>query len=100
MIELKTVADKVEHILERYPFTRDCDIDLIGVVYVKCYGISRDEPLKEVLNKIKNGYLPAFESIRRSRQKIQESGKYPASEKIAKLRAKNEKEIQKDLFNL
>ena len=68
MTELKTIQQKVEEILRQYPGTRNDDRELIQVYYGKYCGIDYYTPFGAV---IKNKKLPSFESIRRTRQKLQ-----------------------------
>ena len=68
MMELKTIQQKVEEILKQYPGTRDDDRELIQVYYGKYHNIDYYTPFGAV---IKNKKLPSFESIRRTRQKVQ-----------------------------
>lgn len=69
--ELKTTTEQVKFILERFPEARNSD----DVLYLKvCERISSlcvNMPFKDVLTNRKTYNLPAFESVRRSRQKIQ-----------------------------
>lgn len=69
MSRLTTIAQMVESILEQYPGTRDDDRELIQVLYGKYYGVDYYQPFGSVLRRKD---LPSFESIRRTRQKIQE----------------------------
>jgi len=89
-MDIKSIKDKVADILIRYEFTRNNDIDLIGFVYMEHYGIERDEPISQVFKKIKEGYLPCFESIRRCRQKLQEDEKYQGNVKTIRHQKENE----------
>lgn len=68
MSRLKTIAQMVENILRSYPATRDDDRELIRYLYARYYGISYSMPFGKVIT---NTDLPSFESIRRTRQKIQ-----------------------------
>ena len=68
MTELKTIQQKVEEILRQYPGTRNDDRELIQVYYGKYEGIDYYTPFGAVL---RNKNLPSFESIRRTRQKLQ-----------------------------
>lgn len=70
MGRLKKMQDKVEHILETYPNTRDNDRMLIGAIYAIYYDVDiNNETFASVLA---NEMLPNFETIRRCRQKAQE----------------------------
>lgn len=69
MSRLKTLAKQVEQILEDYPLARSDDRFLITTVYIRHYGVRPTAGFKDVM---KDYTLPPFESIRRSRQKVQE----------------------------
>ena len=73
-MELKKTKEVVENLLRTRPATRDSDELLICLVYDKL-GTSWKLPFGEVMNKVNNGELPAFESVSRCRRKMQE--KYP-----------------------
>ena len=64
---LKTLAKQVEQILEDYPVARGDDRFLITAIYSKYTCV--DAPFSKVMEDYT---LPPFESIRRSRQKVQE----------------------------
>ena len=67
-MELKTLESKVRWCLEHFPITRSNDRYLIGSVYCHFYDVDSYQPFREI---ILNDRLPSFESIRRTRQKIQ-----------------------------
>lgn len=69
MSRLKSMQDKVEWALSTYPQTRDNDNLLTCVIYTRFYGVDMMSPFKDVMLYQK---LPAFETIRRCRQKAQE----------------------------
>ena len=69
MSRLKKLSKQVEAILEEYPMTRGDDRLLITTVYIRHYGVRPTAGFKEVMSDYT---LPPFESIRRSRQKVQE----------------------------
>jgi hypothetical protein len=82
MGRLDTVHEQVKYLLTAFPVTRDSDKRLIGGVYQMFYGIDvYNETFAEVLF---NEEVPAFETIRRCRQKIQAS--------FPELRGKHDKE--------
>lgn len=96
MNNLKTVSGLVKQILEEDCLSRNSDNQLyLNVLkfYAERKGISLSSmsvPL--FLQEIEKKTFPCFETVRRSRQKVQET--YPelgASEKIRSLRSKNEK---------
>lgn len=65
---MKTVTEKVKWTLELKPHTRDDDRLLISAIYSDFYGIT----CETFMDVMKRKDLPGFESIRRSRQKVQE----------------------------
>ena len=88
--KLKTVKERVEYLLERYPESRNDDFYLY-ILYVRHF-----EP--ELSRYIE--YIPfeiikrstRFETIRRCRQKIQEEGRYlPTDPKVLRKRRRLEK---------
>lgn len=65
---LKTLEQKVRYCLTQFPATRNNDRTLIGAVYAYFYNV---DLLDSFLTVIRDDKLPSFESIRRTRQKIQ-----------------------------
>ena len=80
-MRLKTTEAKVRHCLINYPATRADDCKLIGTVYALFYDVDPGTPFVEILTKISNRRLPNFESIRRTRQKIQQTDESLRAEK-------------------
>ena len=81
----------VKQVLEEYELARNSDNDL----YVEiCYRVNPSVmrmPFEEVICNLGNYGLPPFESVRRSRQKIQEE--YPhlrPNDEVELFRAENE----------
>ena len=74
MKNLKNISLKVKHILENYKKTRDSDSNLIKWLFFIHYNVDPQESFDSVLSRVISGELPCFESIRRTRQKIQENG--------------------------
>ena len=73
--ELKTTTDIVKDILEHDPASRNSDDYLYYMVCRSIDGISVHLPFWKVMLNRKEYNFPAFESVRRVRQKMQE--KYP-----------------------
>jgi hypothetical protein len=72
MSKLKQITKVVEHYLTERPETRSDDDLLYGYV---CEDFNRDAitlPFCVVMSNRKNLGIPSFESVRRSRQKLQE----------------------------
>ena len=84
MSTLTTIKPKVEYLLRMYPRLRDDDFLLVGMVYHEYYGIGYDIGFLEVLKKHKELDLPSFETIRRTRQKVQEENPALESSKAKK----------------
>lgn len=71
-MSLNKMKDRVIYLLETYPRLRDDDFLLIGAVYYHYYGIDYGDSFLDVMKQHKEKHLPSFESIRRTRQKVQE----------------------------
>lgn len=90
MSRLKNLSRQVEEVLVAYPMTRCDDRLLITTVYIRYYGVRPTDGFKEVM---KDHTLPPFESIRRTRQKIQETREdLRADAEIEKIRMKLQEE--------
>jgi len=96
MTELKKTKDMVALVLQEMPCTRNDDFLLIAEVYRRFFGVTDRNTFFEVM-KLHRG-LPSFESIRRSRQKLQAENPlvYGASGDIRKLRIDMEEEYRKE----
>ena len=69
---MKTTTDIVKQILTEHPSTRNHDVPLFQKVFLQ-YGVKTDMVSYDyVCNKILSKEIPSHESIRRSRQKLQE----------------------------
>lgn len=86
-IQIKTIKPKVEEILKHSQEARNSDKELILRVWHAC-GLILDEKQREIYRKI-----PHAESIRRTRQKFQEEGKYLADKQIIEAREENRKNM-------
>jgi len=87
MTEPKKIQPRVERILKNYPETRGSD-KLLQIKYLNQYQNTNfsQEQIQALLK------APSLESIRRSRQKIQEAGKYlPSSDVILRRRKLEDK---------
>jgi hypothetical protein len=71
-----TTTQRIEAILEHSRQARNSDIEL-WLIYAQKSGMNLTQHQIEVLRG-----MPTFETIRRTRQKIQEQGKYPADELV------------------
>lgn len=70
----------IEHVLTNYPEARDSDRYLILKVW-EAYGLYLSEDQKDRFIA-----CPSTESIRRTRQRLQERGKYKASDRVSRHR--------------
>ncbi len=87
MVNFKSTESKVLHALESYPVTRKSDSKLILAVYALVDRNVVDLSFKEVMNlSSENKKFPSFETIRRTRQKIQASNPHLKDEPTAKVR--------------
>lgn len=71
---VKIITNRVRKILENHPQTRESDQFLSATIWFNemlALGIGRDEAIK-VCKLIKENKLTSFESISRSRRKVQE----------------------------
>lgn len=69
-MKLKTLEQKVEATLTKYPKTRDSDRELTLAVWVNEFGVNPWSPIGETL---RDSRLPSQESIGRIRRKLQET---------------------------
>ena len=71
---IRNTEDKVKAMLQKHPETRDNDQKLVSFVWAYFIGFDRCKEMTawELLTKLSRKELPNFESIRRSRQKLQE----------------------------
>ncbi len=89
--ELNQTMSMVKDILTHYPIARDSDTYLYLRVVKKLNPDCLNKPFVDVISNLSELGLPCFETVRRSRQKIQQD--HPAlrgSEKYEKFRADNE----------
>lgn len=95
MEELKKTADLVKNILERRPKARNSDdylYFLICYTKLKNQGVDiRSISLSEALLHRKEYGLPPFETVRRSRQKVQaDNPDLAATDKVQEFRTEKE----------
>lgn len=92
---MKKIKSMVEQILAEYPEARDDDFILIALMYGKI-GVSGE--FSKVMMDHKRLGLPSFESIRRTRQKLQEEMPliYGASGEARQIRAEEEKKYRRE----
>jgi len=95
MSNLKILKSQIEHCLEKYPESRDCDVKLSNAVYITYYSHYLKKIDGEWLIPVLSRYkLPSEASIRRCRRKIQQGGKYlPLKEETRQKRKVRSQEI-------
>ena len=72
MSRLSLISEQVLFELKKWPDLRDDDFLLISAVYCDFYGVGVMDSFIEIMENHRVLNLPSFESIRRTRQKIQE----------------------------
>ena len=92
MARINTIHNKVKRILENNPETRSDDWLLILKVWEEY--ISTDIPVETLLKNHVQLDVPSFESIRRSRQKIQADNPHLVNEVARTIRKKEEAEYK------
>lgn len=96
MHNLKTIEGKVRAILEKDEEARNDDMTLYLAVCNACLKGTGAMPFAEVMSQHRHLGLPSFESVGRTRRKLQE--KHPellGSLQVQRLRAKQEKAYRK-----
>jgi len=82
---LRTVKERVEYLLEKYPNARNSDLYLI-ILYLRKF-TELGKYIKYIPYEVIRKYDGVMESIRRARQKIQEEGRYlPTDPNVLKRR--------------
>lgn len=94
--ELNNITDLVKGILTDIPAARNSD----NLLYIKVVDVlnsrALDKPFGEVMANLEDLGLPCFETVRRTRQKVQmDHPELKADEKVQSFRAINE-EIYKE----
>jgi hypothetical protein len=85
------VQDQVENILKVSGKARNSDRELL-IIYMQKFGLELTERQEAKLRD-----MPAFETIRRVRQKLQEEGKYPASKEVEEARYNKYKNVKHNI---
>lgn len=89
--ELNQTLLLVKDILIKHPSARDSDMYLYLKVMERLNPAAIDKPFYEVILNLKALGLPCFETVRRSRQRVQEKfTDLKGSEKVRSLRSINE----------
>lgn len=85
------VTDQVENILRVSQKARNSDKELM-IIYMQKFGMELSEKQIDLFRQ-----MPAFETIRRIRQKLQEEGKYPASKEVDNARFEKYKQVRGEI---
>lgn len=95
--EFKQVKHIVKTILTEYPQTRNSD-NLLYLTVIETIGKGNiDKPISEVLLNLEELGLPCFETVRRTRQKLQaELPELQACDKVYDYRCEREEEYRKE----
>ena len=92
--KLRTVKERVEYLLERYPNARNSDLYLI-ILYLRKF-TELGKYIKYIPYEVIKKYDGIMESIRRSRQKIQEEGRFlPTDPDVLKRRRRLAEKFRK-----
>lgn len=96
MKNLKTIESKVKAILQKNEDARNDDMTLYLIVCITCLKDAGAMSFAEVMEQYKYLGLPSFESVGRTRRKLQ--AKYPelaGNTRVRRLRAEGEKAYRK-----
>ena len=99
-IMIKNLEDKIRDILIKHPETKDNDQMLVSLSWFYHLGRDKVKSLSawDLLTKLSKNKLPNAESIRRCRQKLQETDESLRGEKY-KERHKLELEVKEEIKN-
>lgn len=89
----QSLSDRVERLLRDEPETRESDLLLIFRVWEQDGQVIPAE-LKQAVT---SGRVSSFETIRRTRQKLQENGAYKATEPTRRARAYKASAMRRDM---
>lgn len=91
---LKTVKERVEHLLREHPEARNSDLLLI-VLYLREF-TELGKYIKYIPYSVMRKYEGITESVRRARQLIQSEGRYlPTDPKVLEARRRKERRLRK-----
>jgi len=97
--KLKTTKERVEWLLYKYPNARNSDFYLT-ILYLRRF-TDLGKYIKYIPYNVIKRYEGIFETIRRTRQKIQEEGKYlPTDEEVLRRRRKLAKKYRRLIHEL
>jgi hypothetical protein len=89
-----TIKERVENLLKASVKARNSDIELL-ILYMQKSGMELSEKQIEIFRK-----MPSAETITRIRRKLQEEGKYEASDAVNQARYDKMKEYQESFNKL
>lgn len=95
MLKLKTIEDKVKAVLTSQTNTRDDDMKLYLCVCRCCLPSIGAMPFETVMTQCRSLGIPCFESVRRTRQKLQaQNPELIGTARVKKLRTAQEQVYQ------
>ena len=95
--EFKGTKALVKRILTNYPQTRNSDMALYIKVIEALNKNALDKPIVEVLQNLKELGLPCYETVTRTRRKIQEEcSELQADDVVQDFRTKREEDFRKE----
>ncbi|MDD3222207.1 MAG: hypothetical protein PHG07_07455 [Lachnospiraceae bacterium] len=95
MLKLKTIEDKVKAVLTSQTDTRDDDMKLYLCVCRCCLPSIGAMPFETVMTQCRSLGIPCFESVRRTRQKLQaQNPELIGTARVKKLRTAQEQVYQ------
>ena len=96
MSKLNSIKDLVKTILEENEGARNSDMRLYYEVCKRINKSALESPFAYVILRLEALRLPPFESVRRTRQKVQaECPHLSANDEVSQMRAENEEEYRK-----
>lgn len=84
-------TDRIRNVLRASHAARNSDFEL-WLIYAAKSGLDLSENQIEVLRN-----MPTFETIRRTRQKLQENGEYPADPEVEQARFDKFKKVRQNI---
>lgn len=95
--EFKQVRKLVKSILTDYPQTRNSDTALYIKIVSQINPQANDRPFAMVMSSLEELGLPCFETVRRTRQKLQaEFPELQACDEVQDFRTEREEEFRKE----
>lgn len=85
------ISQQIENILKLVPATRDSDKELL-IIYMQKSGMELTNKQIKLFKE-----MPSTETIRRTRQSLQEQGKYQASPEVDRARFEKFKQVRSEI---